>query len=36
MAVYKDERGAEFGGLTDRSFEYRGVQLSTLLRYRIP
>jgi hypothetical protein len=36
MVVYQDERSPEFGGLTDRSLEYRGVQLSTLLRYRVP
>jgi hypothetical protein len=36
MATYQDERSPEFGGLTDRSFEYRGVKLSALLRYRIP
>ena len=36
MAIYQDERSPEFGGLADRSFEYRGVRLSTLLRYRVP
>lgn len=32
MVIHQDERGPE----DERNFEYRGVQLSTVLRYRVP
>jgi hypothetical protein len=40
MVIYQDERSPEFGRMMEHSFdksiEYRGVRLSTLLRYRVP
>lgn len=36
MAIHQDERGPESGQVDERIFEYRGVQLSTVLRYRVP
>jgi len=36
MVIHQDERGPESGQMDERIFEYRGVQLSTVLRYRVP
>jgi len=36
MVIHQDERAPESGQMDERIFEYRGVQLSTLLRYRVP
>ena len=36
MVIAQDDGSPESGSMTERAFEYRGVQLSTVLRYRIP